>query len=200
MQIRVKIQGTRPILFHSGALADPQNQFARALAKVSKKRAKTDADFAEMAKLEFLGSFDGYVDEKGNIVVPEANLLAVIVKGASKTKKGPTAKAGVLGTVNGVDGKFNFPHKGDKSPEALWESGKFADRRRVRVQQSSNMRTRPKFPEWSCEFELEVDEDACDLEDVRQWLETAGKSVGLGDYRPMFGRFDVVEFKEVKSG
>ena len=200
MQIRAKIEGVRPILFHSGALADPQNKFARELGKVSKKRAKTDADFAEMAKLEFLGSFDGYVDDAGNIVIPEANILACIFKGATKTKKGTVAKAGVLGVVNGEPAKFNFPHKGDKSPEALWESGKFSDRRRVRVQQSSNMRTRPKFTEWSCEFELEVDEDTCDLGEVRQWLEMAGKSVGLGDYRPIYGRFKVVEFKEVKSG
>ena len=200
MQIRVKIQGARPILFRSGALADPQNEFARRLKPLtSKKSNKTDSDYAEIAKLEFLGSFDGgYVDDDGNIVIPEANILAAIVKGAAKSKKGPVAKEGVLGTVNG-DGKFNFPHKGDKSPEALWESGKFKDRRRVVVQRASNMRTRPRFNEWSCEFELEVDEDICDLEQVRQWLETAGSRVGLGDYRPMFGRFDVAEFKEVKS-
>ena len=199
MQIRVKIQGARPILFHSGALVDPQNEFAKRLKEVSAKRAKTDADHKEMAKLEFLGSFDGYVDENGGIVIPEPNILAVIVKGATKTKKGVSAKEGVLGLVDG-DAKFIFPRKGDRSPEALWESGEFVDRRRVVVQRSSVMRTRPKFKEWSCEFTLEVDENLCNLSEVRQWLEAAGNRVGLGDYRPMFGRFEVAEFKEVKSG
>ena len=198
MQIRVKIQGTRPILFHSGALVDPQNEFAKRLKEVSNKRAKTEADHKEMAKLEFLGSFDGYVDEKGNIVIPEANILAAIVKGATKTKKGVAAKESVLGLVNG-DAKFTFAHKGDKSPGALWEKGDFVDRRRVVVQRNSVMRTRPKFKEWSCEFMLEADESLCNLDEVRQWLEAAGNRVGLGDYRPMFGRFEVVEFKKVKS-
>ena len=199
MQIRVKIQGTRPILFHSGALADPQNEFAKRLKEVTGKKPKTDSDHAEMAKLEFLGSFDGYVDGSGDIVIPEANILATIVKGATKFKKGPAAKEGVIGIVNAA-AKFNFPYKGDKSPDALWKSGKFADRRRVVVQRASNMRTRPRFNEWSCAFELEVDETICDSKDVRQWLETAGNRVGLGDYRPMFGRFEVVEFKERESG
>ena len=199
MQIRVKIQGTRPILFHSGALVDPQNEFAKRLKDVSGKRAKTDADHKEMAKLEFLGSFDGYVDEGGNILIPEANILAAIVKGAAKFKKSPAAKEGVLGLVDG-DAKFVFPRKGDKSPESLWESGEFVDRRRVVVQRSSIMRTRPKFKEWSCEFTLEVDETLCNLGEVRQWLDATGSRVGLGDYRPMFGRFELVEFEEVKSG
>ena len=199
MQIRVKIKGTRPILFHSGALVDPQNEFAKRLKEVSGKRAKTEADHKEMARLEFLGSFDDYVDDAGNIVIPEANIHAVIVKGAAKTKKGTAAKEAIVGLAE-AGAKFTFPRKGDKSPEALWESGEFVDRRRVVVQRNSIMRTRPKFREWTCEFTLEVDENLCNLDEVRQWLETAGSRVGLGDYRPMFGRFDVVEFKEMKSG
>ena len=194
-KVKVKIRGIRPILFHSGALVDPQNEFAQAIKKVSAKRPKTDSDQAEIARLEYLGAF--YYDDEGAVVMPDVNLMAAVVEGAKKFKRGPAAKAGVF--VNG-HGTFDFPHKGDKSPKALWESGKFVDRRRVVIQRSSIIRVRPKFNEWSCAFELEVDEDICNPDEVREWLETAGNRSGLGDYRPMFGRFEVVEFKGVKSG
>ena len=194
MRVQAKIRGTRPILFHSGALVDPQNEFTRRIKEISSKRPKTDADQAEISELEYLGAF--YCDDDGKIVMPDVNLMATIIEGAKKFKKGPAAKAGVF--VDG-HGDFDFPHKGDKSPKALWESKKFADRRRVTIQRNSIIRVRPRFNDWSCEFELELDEGICDLSDVKQWLETAGNRSGLGDYRPMYGRFEVVEFEEIQD-
>ena len=137
-----------------------------------------------------------HCDDGGKIVMPDVNLMATIIEGAKKFKKGPAAKAGVYIDGHGV---FDFPHKGDKSPKALWESKKFVDRRRVTIQRNSIIRVRPRFNDWSCEFELELDEEICNLVDVRQWLETAGNRSGLGDYRPIYGRFEVMEFKAEKS-
>ena len=194
MRIQAKIRGTRPILFHSGALVDPQNEFTQAIKKISAKRPKTDADHAEIARLEYLGAF--YIDDDGKIVMPDVNLMAAIIEGAKKFRKGPAAKTGVFIDRHGV---FDFSHKGDKSPEALWKSGKFVDRRRVTIQKSGIIRVRPKFKDWSCEFELELDEEICNLSDVKQWLETAGKRSGLGDYRPIYGQFEVDKF-DLKSG
>ena len=194
MRIQAKIRGTRPILFHSGALVDPQNEFTQAIKKVSAKRPKTDADHAEIARLEYLGAF--YIGDGGKIVMPDVNLMATIIEGAKKFKKGPAAKTGVYIDRHGV---FDFPHKGDKLPKALWESKEFVDRRRVTIQRNSIIRVRPRFNDWSCEFELELDEEICNLVDVRQWLETAGNRSGLGDYRPIYGRFEVMKFKAEKS-
>ena len=194
MRIQAKIRGTRPILFHSGALVDPQNEYTQAIKKISAKRPKTDADQAEISKWEYLGAF--YCDDDGKIVMPDVNLMATIIEGAKKFKKGPAAKAGIF--VNG-HGDFDFPHKGDKSPQALWESKKFADRRRVTIQRNSIIRVRPRFDKWSCSFELEIDEEICDSGEVQQWLEMAGNRSGLGDYRPMFGRFEVDAFKKVSK-
>lgn len=191
-KIQVKIRGTRAILFHNGALVDPRNPFARELKKIHAKRPKTDSDQDEIARLEYLGAF--YLDDKGKIVIPDLNLMAAIVEGAAKYRKRKDAKEGVLFNGHGV---FDFPHKGDKSPDALWKSGKFVDRRPVKVQRNSIIRSRPRFNEWSCAFELEFDEAICNADGVRQWLDRAGRSA-LGDYRPMFGQFEVVEFKSEK--
>ena len=191
MRIQVKIQGTEPLLMHSSRLADPLDSAAKLVAEISKKKNKQESDHKELSRREFMGGI--YVDSDGTIILPNANIHAVIIKGAAAFKKGPAAKAGVF--VDG-HGTLDFPFAGKKTPEALLASGKFTDRRPVKNQGSSTVvRTRPKFEEWGSRFTLEIAEDICDQADVRQWLDNAGRRVGIGDYRPRFGRFKVVEFK-----
>jgi hypothetical protein len=179
---------------HSGALIDPQNEFTKALKKVSAKRPKTEADENEMARLEFLGAL--YVDDDRKIVLPDVNIMATLIKGAAKFKKGKDAQAGVMVESHGT---LEFPFKGTATPEALWESGQFSDRRNVKIQRNSIMRVRPRFNKWASRFALDIDDEICDPADVKHWLETAGARIGVGDYRPMFGRFEVVEWKEAKE-
>ena len=79
-----------------GALVDPQNEFTRRIKEISSKRPKTDADQAEISELEYLGAF--YCDDDGKIVMPDVNLMATIIEGAKKFKKGPAPKPGCLST------------------------------------------------------------------------------------------------------
>ena len=51
-----RIIGASPLLHHNGQLADPLNPHAKAMARVSSKRKKTEADHAELSDLEFMGS------------------------------------------------------------------------------------------------------------------------------------------------
>lgn len=57
------------------------------------------------------------------------------------------------------------------------------------------MAHRPRFDEWECEFELDVDASMFNEKTVRILVDDAGKKVGLGDFRPSrrgpFGRFSV---------
>ncbi len=54
---------------------------------------------------------------------------------------------------------------------------------------------RPKWPEWSAEFTLSVDNDTITTETVTEIIENAGKYIGIGSFRPqcngMFGRFEL---------
>ncbi len=60
---------------------------------------------------------------------------------------------------------------------------------------------RPLFRQWEVKVEFLVDESECRVEVVKQLFESAGKKVGLGDFRPAkkgpFGRF-VIESWEVE--
>ena len=53
------------------------------------------------------------------------------------------------------------------------------------------MRTRPIFRQWEVPIELTVDTDEIETRDIIQGFEDAGRYVGLCDWRPRHGRFDV---------
>ena len=62
---------------------------------------------------------------------------------------------------------------------------------------------RPRFKNWGLEFKMEVDHSQVTIETVKKLIETAGKDVGLGTYRPAgknvgpFGRFVIETFKQI---
>jgi hypothetical protein len=170
----------------NGQTADPLNVYAKAVAEISKKRNKTEADHMELSRREFFGAL--YIDQNGPFI-PAVNIRKAIEEAAKKSKKGAQVRAGVFVNTNG-----SLEYEGPRDRDGLWEAEMY-DRRPVGVQKAKTARTRPKFENWSCTFEIEVLEDQASLEDVQEWLEIAGRLVGLGDYRPAstgtFGRFTV---------
>jgi hypothetical protein len=185
-QMKFRVRSVCPLLMHNGQLSDPLNKWAKALKKISGKRGKTDDDFAEMARIEFLGGL--YTNKAGEPVLPGELIEATIVAGAKKKKKGPAAKAGII-----VDGNAPLVYKGPKTAEELCKDESFRNATPVKVQQNRVVRTRPQFDQWECEFTVHYLPDQVDAADVRDWVEIAGRVCGFGDWRPRFGRFEVVE-------
>jgi hypothetical protein len=71
------------------------------------------------------------------------------------------------------------------------------DRHYVKVQRARVMRTRPKFDKgWKASFSLMVLDDTISTEILRNILMYAGGYIGIGDWRPKYGRFEVTEFTE----
>lgn len=180
------IEGVAPLLMHCGQLADPMNEHARALADAVKvfKKAKTEAAYEAACKAEFIGGL--YVDEKLEPCLPGELLEAVIVAGAKKSSQGKEVKAGLI-----VDGNWPLQYVGPRDPEGLWDA-KFYHSASVRVKQSRIIRIRPRFPAWSCTFEVQYNDELLDERDVAKFVAKAGAEVGVGDYRPRYGRFVVV--------
>lgn len=65
----------------------------------------------------------------------------------------------------------------------------------VVISRARVMSWRPKFKEWSCEFKIEIVDEMLNPSVIKEILETAGKYKGVGDYRPEYGRFEVIEFE-----
>jgi len=63
-----------------------------------------------------------------------------------------------------------------------------------------NVRYRAKFDEWESKFRFMVTTDDYLRTDLlKEIVSYAGNFVGVDDYRPRFGRFDVVSLKEAKG-
>jgi hypothetical protein len=183
--LKVRISGVSPLLMHNAQLADPLNKFSRAMKEITAKgKRKTDADLEELARLEFIGGL--YLDEHGAPSVPGECIEGVLRDGARKSRKGKDAQCGLIS-----DGNWPLIYDGPKSAEALWKDEAFRDYRGVKVSQSRIMRMRPKFPDWALEFDVMFQDEVINRSDVEKWLADAGQYIGLLDFRPKFGRFEV---------
>lgn len=178
--------GIRPLVMHNGELANPVGRFSRAIKEISGKRKKTEADFEAMARLEFEGGL--YWDEQEGAVVPSDCLEACIQGGAKKSKLGKDVQAAVFVR----DAVVVLRYDGPRSIDKMYSDRRFVLQKGVKVTTSRIIRTRPMFPTgWSVTFTLEYDEEIINEAALQRAMRDAGALVGLGDWRPKFGRFIV---------
>jgi hypothetical protein len=169
---------------HNGALADPLNKFSKASKLITSKRQKTDADLEEMARLEFLGGL--YVNDKGLPIIPSEVLEATIVNGAKAEKLGKLFKSSVFVNDHSV-----LDYDGSADINELWKDEKFRLVAGVKIGTARIMRTRPKFDKWSCAVQVDYLDESINEEMIIRAITKAGILVGIGDWRPKFGRFTV---------
>lgn len=124
-------------------------------------------------------------DEHGP-VVPGANIDRMLQDAAKRTKSGTKAKMGLQAS----DDYFPLVYDGPRDAPGLLKESRFQFRKSIRQGNTRIMRVRPWFHGWSCDVGIEYDEKVFDAADIIGFVETAGHYIGLGDWRPRFGRFD----------
>ena len=185
--MKIKITGIRPIILHNGLLADPTNPIVlQQKAITAKKAKKTDADNLELARLEWFGGL--YLSESGRICIPCDNIERCIQQGGQKQRIGKDVQAGVF--VQEPEIEIDHPDIAGKKPEKLYGDPRFTIRKGVKIQTSRIIRIRPMIPTgWKLTFTLEFDDTLINARNLEQAILDAGTYVGLGDWRPKFGRF-----------
>ena len=189
-ELKVRLTGIRPLVMHNGLLADPTNPYVRAIKKITSKGTKkmTDADYIERDRLEWEGGLY-WSDEIGGIAIPSDNLERCIQEGAKKNRLGKDFAAAVF--VQEPEVAVSHRLSG-KDNEAIRSDSGYTLRKGVKVQLSRIIRIRPMVPSgWSVTFTVEFDDTIVNKQSVVQALPEAGALVGLGDWRPKFGRFSV---------
>jgi hypothetical protein len=191
---KVTIAGDTLIL-HNGQTADPLNKYAKALKAVTsdKQRKKTEEGIVEMGNIEYEAGL--YLNAKGQVILPSRVLEAHIAEGARKTKEGKTALAGMFVDTDGV-----LSYEG--GPLTVKQLIASEDHRLtvpVSVNQSKIIRVRPMFKNWSCSFEVSILEEMAGTSTLQTWLRNGGSFVGLGDWRPRHGRYEVQEVAVIKQ-
>ena len=179
----LRIVGDEPLLMHNARLADPFDPFTKALKANTSKRKRTEEDEWDKARIEFQGSL--YFDEEAGPFLPGQNIHRCLVDAAKQTKQGATVTRSLTITSN----VNRLEYRGPRDTEGLWDDPAFRSRVSAKVGVARIMRTRPIFRTWAVEAEGFFDENLLDLEDLQTIAERAGSTVGIGDWRPRYGRF-----------
>lgn len=171
------VVGTAPILFHRWSVESVAEKAGA--AKGSKAKKTDDVD-----------SFV-YRDSLGNLAIPSEYFRMAIIN-AAKFKQDPRSprksamdlfKAG----VSTVDDLCSLG-------TGKWD---YLDQRRVGIQRSGVTRCRPAMHAgWSVEVMMQVLlPEYIDAALLNEALQSAGRLIGVGDFRPSYGRFQVTSFK-----
>jgi len=180
-RIEVTIQGVAPILFHAWNVESVESK-----SKAKKGSAEKKSDDVESYV---------YRNDKGNLSIPGEYLKGALV-GAAKFRQDPRSprksaadlfKAAIISLTPLAD-------LGAKD----WD---YLDKRRVVIQRNAITRSRPAMKEgWKATFLLMVNlPEYIDPQMLNETIQAAGKLIGLADFRPSFGRFNVTNFKVLKD-
>jgi hypothetical protein len=129
-----------------------------------------------------------YRDESGKIYQPSEHILGALINAGKNFtfEKKRTYKDVVKSSVF-------------INPAIIYHENEtwVVDRRPVTIQRARIVRARPLFPKWALSFEIEYDNELISKAKMKELLDYAGQRVGIGDYRPLFGRFIVTKFEEI---
>lgn len=182
-----RIAGTSPLMMHNVRLANPFDDHTKAIKAISGKRKKTEDDLAELARLEWHGGL--YNEPDLGVYMPGYNIFAAVRDAGALHKLKTAFKRGALIQED----KIKLEYEGPAKVEALFCDKRFVDIRSVVVGTSKVMRCRPMFPSWALRFTVMFEESVLQQSEIDLLVASAGAMIGLGDYRPRFGRFEVLQ-------
>ena len=182
-----QIEGTQPLLVHSDRLSNPLNPLTKEMKSFTSKRKKTDEDHEAIMKIEWEASI--YMDDDAGPYIPGVMLEAAIRDAGKLQRLGTVIKRAMMVQEDIVP----LVYTGPRTLEKMWRDGSYADVRSVKVQQARVQRCRGTFKHWQAEFTVVFNPEMLDPKTVADLVATAGQLIGIGDYRPRFGRFDVKE-------
>jgi hypothetical protein len=181
-KLKFKLTNEAPVILHNGQTSDPMNKFSKDIKAISSKRAKTDADYEQMAKIEWYSSL--YTD-KGRVCFPGECLEAGFNAGARKFKLGKQAQAGLFVGHNPI---IEFDGQ-ELTIDQLWERDENRFSKAVRVGQAKVIRTRFIANEWAATVEITYDDELLNAATVKDIVRVTGEQIGLFEWRPKFGRY-----------
>lgn len=184
-QLNVTLTGKSPLLMHSDRFANPLDPMTQAHKALTAKRTKTDEDQIAIAQSEFIGGC--YWSSDTGFFVPGQNFDSCLLGAAKLQKLGVKFKQGVQVLEDELKLLGSIP----ATPQKLWESPDHVDARGVKVTTSRIIRYRPIFKSWAAKATVMFNPSVVSVSEVKKAIEDAGALIGLGDYRPRFGRFTV---------
>jgi len=206
--LEMTVEGTASLLCSNVAYCDPLGDYApkKSYFTDKKGKAKTEGVHIAVRTLDWL--FSGYWRNEGNVEVdeaenmvgfegfsdpymPGANLQRCLRNAAAKWKLGKDTLRAIVVT-NNPDIEYDGPRDAVEmfnSRTPKFQLCSFTGRG-VWV-------NRLLIPTWRAVFELTLDDEIMGTDQLRRIANMAGKSEGLGTWRPRYGRFQVTDISEL---
>jgi hypothetical protein len=158
--------------------------YAREVKPYASKKDKSDKDHEMISRLQFHGGL--YLNDKKQIIIPAEVIEATIYAAAKKTKQGKLIQSSVF--VEGIG--FPLKYDGEQDYKKRFDIEECKKVCLVKIKQNKVLSTRPMFNKWELDAEITYNPSIINKEVLKQIIMTSGQ-IGLCDWRPKFGRFDV---------
>jgi hypothetical protein len=165
--INTRVRGTRSLLMNDS------------FGEEAKGRKKTVYNDLEEATKRLIKNTEGVICQKASHFEGCMTKSAADYKFKGKKTFKDAVKSGVIVTP------VLIPHLNQ-----VWA----IDKQSVVISRARIMRARPRLDNWELSFKITIDDDRLEPEVLKDILENAGKYVGVGDFRPKFGLFEIVEW------
>lgn len=176
-RVLVELKGICPILFHRWNCESVES---KSKAKKGSTEKKTDDTESYV-----------YRNDAKEICIPGEYLRGAIIAAAKfqQDPRSPRKSAADLFKA-GIVSLTELSSLGVKA----WD---YLDKRRVCIQRNAITRSRPAMKEgWSAKFILQIQlPEYIDEHLLNSTIQSAGRLIGLADFRPSYGRFNLVSFK-----
>ena len=173
----ITIEGICPIMFHRWNCESVESK-----SKAKKGSAEKKTDDVESYV---------YRNEKRELCIPGEYLRGAIIAAAKfqQDPRSPRKSAADLFKASVVS-LTELASLGVQD----WD---YLDKRRVVIQRNAVTRSRPAMKEgWTATFILQVQlPEYIDAQLLNTTIQAAGKLIGLADFRPSYGRFNVTQFE-----
>lgn len=193
--IRLRLEGKTPLIMH---------RFSDAAAQSTQRGSKVANQQYNQGTPREQAETSLYLDSSGALVIPQPNIMASIVGGGQYHKLGRSQVTTRERSL--VVAALDIPSVCIPLIASDWE----VDSRPVVIPATKGrvIRHRPRFDTWALEFDAEIDANVMPVDLMQEVIESAGRLVGLGDYRPArkgpYGRYfismwEVQDFAKVKA-
>lgn len=173
-KVKIKITSTSPLLMNNRPMEETSNE------KVKKKGDVYDP-IAEAEK-------KAHFDKEIGYYIPSDMIEGSLREGAKNVSKGRgNYKKTILSSVFSENDKIPLNRKDYDTIDKRWGTHPSTG--------NGILVSRVRFDKWETEFELSFDENRVDSKTLKAIIVEAGEVIGIGSYRPKFGRYKLEKFE-----
>jgi len=198
----IKVNGESQLLLSNNRCSDPLSEASKIKKHFTGKRVKADKDHQNLRVIDWV--YSGYWGVDGKVIIddtensvsfrgfenlymPAQNFQRCLRNGATAFKLGKEVERALI-----VENNPEIEFDGPDTAQEMSEHGRFVNTSPVVRQKVTNWCTRIVIPEWSCTFNVTIDDDRISIDSLERIANAAGRFEGLGTWRPRYGRFSSV--------